>query len=824
MTLTSPVQITASQGRAVSVLCAAPGAEGNAIQVWPWQFPPQQPLPHTVEASKGYFGTPSTPCFTLLHPSTIEPSVMSSIQALPLHVALLQRGIAPPVPAVWSPYAAPFLQVLASAVLLQSVVLESFGVFIPAGEAPLEGLQPQRLAAVELRGGAIGLYDATATLQSVEITHCKATEGGALFALGGEVTLSDATFTHNAAAHRGGGVSIYGSIPRISASNLSANAVAGAALWWRDNAVALAAEVGGGGAVFCFGVLANELIITGTALHGNAVYSGRSNARDVGGAVAASFCNVVMTATSLGANAVGSSNVTALLTGAAAAAAAPHMNGGGLFASRSTVAMEGCEVLGNAAGGSGGGVAVEETGVAVMERCGFRGNAAARGAGGGLLIDASFDVTMLRHCNFTGNVAHTSHGGAVALVNAPQVALASKFIGFSVAFTGNKAKEGGGGAVYVEELQGVQSLLQEEGGGITLLDNDGGYGDDVATDPRKLVLFYSPPLSLSFSESFQADTMVAAALDDFNHTVTTLSEVVGKVVYVAIHDDEGRNVTLPDASPYNVRFFNGKAAFTGMAFPVRPGYSVTARIELALSSRTLLSELFTVQLLPCPNGYYLPASNPTTCLACTPGRFKLSRQAEQCPSCSALEECSSCPAGAFSAEAAALSCTLCSPGTTVSSPGSTKCSPCQDGFFSGLGWSRCLPCPRNGRCNNGRLGFQPGWWANAATFLHEALPLDAEVALLRAETVAAGRAMEEGNSKEGGAGGGGGQGPPMCHVAVLNGNAGALNVTMLPGLGLDPVDVYGFTDQLQVAPCLSGEACITACDGAFMTCAEGHSG
>jgi hypothetical protein len=106
-------------------------------------------------------------------------------------------------------------------------------------------------------------------------------------------------------------------------------------------------------------------------------------------------------------------------------------------------------------------------------------------------------------------------------------------------------------------------------------------------------------------------------------------------------------------------------------------------------------------MLRSPVGFVCPNVDGSGNRKCLPGTYVLG---SVCASCTAGYECpdgivrSACPAGRFSASAAAA-CTICPAGSACTDPADPSAvAPCPTGTFSVAGASACSPCPAGFTC------------------------------------------------------------------------------------------------------------------------------
>ena len=669
--------------------------------------------------------------------------------------------------------------------------------------------------ATALRGGAMGLSDSDCTLERVAMSRNSAQDGGAIYSLGSTLTVRNSLLTSNSVSHRGGAISISGGIPAIHNTHISRNVVGGRSVWWTGAAVEDIRELSGGGGLFCFGVLATTFTLANTTLDGNVVDAGKEVPNEVGGGAAFSYCNTAMNYVEFNSNAVGNKEWSAV--------GEATMDGGGLHVFRSTARQWHVMIEGNVAEGGGGGMVLEECGSITMEFMGIQNNMAVRGGGGGIRITDAIDQSILEAAVVGGNTAVTSGGGGIFIISRTLTTLSRVLVISTSQLFKNKALGSGGGAIMVNNLDGLKLTTLIQSGNIFAL-NEAGYGSDIASDPRSLRLLQQYPLAFGYDEGFGADTMIIMVLDD-NGEVASSFTGIGTVKYSLILDIEGQEVEEIPPSPYSVSIAGGKGNFRGMKFALPPGYVVDAYVRLDTGMRTLVSEVFTVELLPCPSGFYLPALTATTCVPCAAGFFSTQLTVINSTMGGVSPTCEPCDRGSFSAAPSSSVCTLCPPGTFAATAGSTECSPCQEGYFSGLGWWKCLPCLTGARCSGGQLRFQNGWWLHEGTLNAKALPRHPVSSAVLHEIASDCEALNavalESLSCSA---------PMACFASAMNGTSTSSGVALplqdsaaalVAGL---KVDMLGVGADTTLLPCKSSAACVEQCDATSIGCSQGHQG
>lgn len=142
----------------------------------------------------------------------------------------------------------------------------------------------------------------------------------------------------------------------------------------------------------------------------------------------------------------------------------------------SSVTVDSCSFLGNTAYMDAGAISVVGVAALTVTNSLFAGNTASTRMGGALLLqNTSASITS---CNFTGNSAALHGGGLAASAGADGAAQAASITGCT--FARNQALGGSGGAIYAEQVQGL-NLQDTDFTGNAALGKDS--ADDVALEP-----------------------------------------------------------------------------------------------------------------------------------------------------------------------------------------------------------------------------------------------------------------------------------------------------------------------------------------------------
>ena len=790
-----PIRVESGDDIIQTIYCAQPSSQGG-VALWPWE-PSIASLSNAK--SKRYLGAEATACFSIDHPNTVRPSSMSRMNVQTLNTFLVDNGILPTSSSGCYPAAIPFIQSFSSFLTLSHLSISGFGVQLPPLKLACDSLSHS--SAFQLRGGALGFYDSSINISDSSISFNLALEGGAIYALGGELFIDNSAIHNNKASFRGGGISVSGGVPTFSRSRVANNSVLGSGLWHGGEDRGMK-DVAGGGGIFCFGVQVNSLTIKWTSIESNVVNTGRAVPQDVGGGLAASFCNFDLTNSNLVRNSVAVSGLKGFVSRTDALS-----HGGGVYSSRSKGVIRGTLLESNTAGLGGGGICFQDHGDADIEECEISDNRGRWGPGGGMMILHPYGRIDIFNTIFLKNTANASHGGGMAIVSVQQVEMADFLTVQSSHFGGNVAKKGGG-ALFVEGLTGMSDLDDN-----VFINNSALHGNDVATEPRILRVLPAHSVVLRFNEEFTPETLYLEALDENLEVVESFSEAVGKVVFTAIRGPQQLNLTATNVSPRNLRFSSGRATFEGMKLQITPGYEGFAVVEVNLQTRRLTSPTLHLKVNPCPGGYYLPTPDATSCLQCSPGRF---RPADDpgCRNCNASAllppSCLRCPSGTYSPSPASTTCTVCPAGRTSSSSGATECFPCKEGSFSGYGWSSCLACPRHALCTDGKLTFRQGFWLNANSLNQSGIPLAQTLKeFRRGLTFPSGQQARRIECSFGA--------HSMFNESIFRPSTSETRFFVTS-------DILGITPSTQILPCLSTRACEVECENEVLGCAPGHEG
>ena len=266
--------------------------DNGTIRLFPWNSGSAPSVPSEVNA----FGVDPQPCITARH-SGGASSLITGIMAMPVSRLIS----AAPSDTVWQPVPFPFLMIYQSSVVIRDVVVTGFGVLTP--KAPEWG--PLSVASVRLRGGCIGSYASSVEVSRTTISACVAEEGAGFYALNGDFTLLESVIRDNVAIHRGGGISLSGVTTRIVSSELVNNSVLSISALPNTLGIPELASPAGGGALYCFGMLATPLKLQNVQVVRNTVDTRRTVSRDIGGGLAFSSCLFFMNNVTLLNNRVG---------------------------------------------------------------------------------------------------------------------------------------------------------------------------------------------------------------------------------------------------------------------------------------------------------------------------------------------------------------------------------------------------------------------------------------------------------------------------------------------------------------------------------------
>ena len=351
-----------------------------------------------------------------------------------------------------------------------------------------------------LNGGAIAIWaNGTATLTNTDIKNCSAKlfsgntppngSGGAIYAEGGTVIMTNCTLTGNTAENNGGAVyakKTSGSTPILSTVTIVGGTIGGAGT--NANKATGTGEGLGGGIYIGESCVLNMKDYTDSSnnKHGAKVISNTAKAK--GGAIYTKGGKVTMTNCTLKGNEAKSggaicaekdgstpSNVTisggtiggtaALDANKASKSGTDDGSGGGIWINNGTLILkDNAEVIGNTAQKNGGGIALDKGGTLTLSSGKISGNTAQK-YGGGICIgtdantnDNTGTVTMSGG-EVSNNTASEKSGGGV-------VVLHGTFTMSNGKVSGNTAKETGGG-IYGMNFNSAKGEITVSGGEIS---------------------------------------------------------------------------------------------------------------------------------------------------------------------------------------------------------------------------------------------------------------------------------------------------------------------------------------------------------------------
>ena len=351
-----------------------------------------------------------------------------------------------------------------------------------------------------LNGGAIAIWaTGTATLKNTDIKNCSAKlfsgntppngSGGAIYAAGGTVIMTNCTLTGNTAENNGGAVYAKKTsdlTPILSTVTIKGGTIGGAGT--NANKATGTGEGLGGGIYIGESCVLNMKDYTDSSnnKHGAKVISNTAKAK--GGAIYTKGGKVTMTNCTLKGNEAKSggaicaekdgstpSNVTisggtiggtaALDANKASKSGTDGGSGGGIWINNGTLILkDNAEVIGNTAQKYGGGIALDKGGTLTLSSGKISGNTAQK-YGGGICIgtdantnDNTGTVTMSGG-EVSNNTASEKSGGGV-------VVLHGTFTMSNGKVSGNTAKETGGG-IYGMNFNSAKGEITVSGGEIS---------------------------------------------------------------------------------------------------------------------------------------------------------------------------------------------------------------------------------------------------------------------------------------------------------------------------------------------------------------------
>ena len=353
-----------------------------------------------------------------------------------------------------------------------------------------------------LNGGAIAIWaNGTATLTNTDIKNCSAKlfsgntppngSGGAIYAEGGTVIMTNCTLTGNTAENNGGAVyakKTSGSTPILSTVTIEGGTIGGAGTNANKATGTGTGEGLGGGIYIGESCVLNMKDYTDSSnnKHGAKVISNTAKAK--GGAIYTKGGKVTMTNCTLKGNEAKSggaicaekdgstpSNVTisggtiggtaALDANKASKSGTDGGSGGGIWINNGTLILkDNAEVIGNTAQKNGGGIALDKGGTLTLSSGKISGNTAQK-YGGGICIgtdantnDNTGTVTMSGG-EVSNNTASEKSGGGVAVLH-------GTFTMSNGKVSGNTANEAGGG-IYGMNFNSAKGEITVSGGEIS---------------------------------------------------------------------------------------------------------------------------------------------------------------------------------------------------------------------------------------------------------------------------------------------------------------------------------------------------------------------
>ncbi len=554
---------------------------------------------------------------------------------------------------------------------------------ISAASLVLQGLQLLNGSAVE--GGCLFVpAQVDVRLLDVKIHDCSAKRGAGLASLG-SVHLEQCSLYNNTAIESGGAIYTMGGDLSLVESDATGNSAAsgGAAFFghttvdWSSVLIAnnFASERGGG--IHCShidltllnseisqndaGSNSGGLYLRETVANLNNVTVSSNSAGKLAGGIMVEFSAAAVQDSTFAMNTVGETVSSG--------------NGGAVYCQGDQpMTFINTVFAGNTAGHSGAGIFSQSCSPSIVG-CTFESNAAT--VGGGVALSAGAGLTV-QETVFVDNYAG-GLGGGLAILNTEAAALVQ-----DCHFEGNHAGLEGG-ALYVE---GSSELLQsrvvyninsaQSGGGVFWTDNPpledtvSFVNNTAVHGPHRA----SRAKSLEFSAPFLPEAYIAASGALFTYDVhVTLMDFYEQVVA----SDSSTTVQMK-SSTLGLEFLgasvgvleSGKFAFssnssTSIGVTHVPGSFASFYVQASLQFGALATPLYSFVMKECDPGEYLLS---TVCVQCLPGRFSSMINAESCEDC---------PFGKFTVNAGSTQCDLCAVNTHANLTGQTRCELCAEG-------------------------------------------------------------------------------------------------------------------------------------------------
>ena len=551
------------------------------------------------------------------------------------------------------------------------------------------------------QGGAVAVTcteapcDLTAVISGATLVENVASmQGGALYVLGGGISLSNCTLRGNSAA---GPSAQAGAVFVTEADGLplASPAVALTDVLFDSNAVAVSVSASPPGSVLPAPVGAGyggALMLSAVNAQGAAVVLTRGALRDntaVDGAGLLLFGNVSLSVT----NTTFSANIASGI-------------GGGLClrtAGAANATLLGAVFSGNAAQ-TGGAVAMSAGVGLTAAASAFSGNSATNGAAFFLAVAGStlpLPTLVLSSSTVSGNVA--SLAGGFAYTDATSAAaVAAPSCAPSVNCVGNAALNGADVLVAVPltyNATASSALVSQSGAlvpefNVSLFDC---LGTRVLEAPRFSVTVFTN-VSAAGVRGLRGATTVAYGGGSARFRLLSITDEPGTVYGLTFV------LTAPDLPALDGQ--SGSVSVT-----VAPCAAVTQVLD-PVSSTCVCSAGFFLEAASaaceqCANGAHSSTSGALSCTLNTPGYASSADRTAQVP----------CAAGSF-LNASTLACQQCANGTYANTPGAVACTLNSPGYRSSPDWTAQLPCPAGSfldgsslacaQCPNGTYASTPG--------------------------------------------------------------------------------------------------------------------
>eukprot|EP00698_Gefionella_okellyi_P001798 TRINITY_DN11643_c0_g2_i1.p1 TRINITY_DN11643_c0_g2~~TRINITY_DN11643_c0_g2_i1.p1 ORF type:complete len:3137 (+),score=765.64 TRINITY_DN11643_c0_g2_i1:40-9411(+) len=495
-----------------------------------------------------------------------------------------------------------------------------------------------------VQGGALYFVQSNSTVENTRVVSNSATQqGGAMYSVASTVLVQGSQVDGNTAGQSGGGGQIIASVVSVVASNISTNNAASGGGFFVDSSAftltdsttyACTAFEGGG----VFAVLSTVNIVGGLLLRNSVVQRG-GGVYCLGGVGFSIYNTLWVSNTGDAGGALFSDNCAPLISGANFTSNSATSGGAIGCVSSAAPNLINCAMTSNVASQGGGAVSCIGCQSLVVTGGIFQNNAASSNGGGAVLLSGTLGTAVVTGAQFVSNVAFNSSGGALTVTTTAisvqgglfasnQAAaggamfLSCATVGLcnvtNVAFAGNSALTGGGGAMFWDN-QSPTLLSNINNGG-----NQAIYGPFVASSPKQLLFSQSFNTSVASGQQFPVSVVVAVQ-DFYGQTVSTDFNTIveAKLVQTGNVSAEQGSVQGSAAAPA----IGGLAVFSSLSIIGPPGNNFL----MEFSANALTPVSLVVRVRACVIGEKL--ENRVFCTLCPQNTFNLDGdlQCQNCP-------------------------------------------------------------------------------------------------------------------------------------------------------------------------------------------------